>query len=679
MSLYPASLPKVLFTFVISFLMLWSTLAQATESANNQTIILDKPAYFSTTAEDYIQLKPGNYVLAASPDSLQVLLAGETSARELSVEILTHTQKLTEPIAVSLSGKPDSDSADRHILALSLPGGFMYMAEGTYSGIRPRAVAPQAVISDPEQIYLEKPVHFFSAEGQAQVAKPGRYKVEQADQQIRLISGKGQDALLLGAEENTHEAGGFSMPIALSLPGAEEEDADNHYVVLLLPDGKSLEAIGTYSGIQPRGVFNKVGKKFKKGVKKTTKPARKTVKRAKKTVRRVGKQATKSPPSFQTVKSTGRIVGNAAKNQAKDTAKFGKKAAMDAKRRAEWAAKQAVKGVEWLGQQTCKLALKTVDVSLKTAGKALKPAIARLGKELARPEVRRKLEQAIKTVIKQAGPSIKKALEAAKTLNHPKNLRVLKSVMKKETLCERSPNDILATVKKRAGKPIQEALAVYQKGGKSGVRTRGVGGDGPSATIALGGGGGSVGGLEIGFRLATDFRPFDKEGLFFDIAGVVKNSLYNAGGGLVIGIFPSIKPTQTKGEFISVGVAAGGSGTEAIIRKLVPGFGGGIEFIFDAPWVWKSANIFNHYPRFYGYAYWWRCCQENRCTCRNCRETWDRYFICQVRIEAIEGSYPGNRVRPLYFLRRFFSRPFTFSATFFESGIQRQVGVFSDV
>src|SRR6185369_12545902 len=37
--------------------------------------------------------------------------------------------------------------------------------------------------------------------------------------------------------------------VALSVPNGEDE----HHVVLLSPDGKGLDAAGTYSGIRPRG------------------------------------------------------------------------------------------------------------------------------------------------------------------------------------------------------------------------------------------------------------------------------------------------------------------------------------------------------------------------------------------------------------------------------------------
>ncbi len=575
----PFSLPKSLFALVTSGVLFWGSFVHATESSTNQTITLDKPAYFSTTAGDYIQLQPGNYELAAAPDHLQVIPAEETSARELSIEILIHTQQLIDPIAVSLSGKPDSESSDRHILALSLPSGFMYMAEGTYSGIRPRAVAPQEVISDPEQIYLEKVVHFFDSEGQAQVAKSGRYKVEQADQQIRLIPGEGQEAILLEAEAETHEGGGFNMPIALSLPGAGEEEADNHYVVLLLPDGKSLEAIGTYSGIQPRGVFDKVGNKIKKGVKKATKPARKTVNRAKNTVRRVGRRVTKSPPNFQTIKSTGRIVGNAAKNQARDTAKFGKQAAMDAKKRAEWAAKQAVKGAKWLGQQACKVGLKTAEVAVKTAGKTLSPALKQVQNLMKRGDMQRRFQQIVNQVKRQLGSSIVKAIKAGSTVMDPKNARVLKTLLKKETMCEKSPSEIQKTLVKMLNKPLKQVVAAYRGGNQSQVRTRGAK---PFAVaMGIGGGGGTFGGVDVGARYTTSrFDNTSKPDQWFLDGNLAAATRAGGEGGIILGFFPNIAPQDTGGSFFAIAV-----GLEAFAGYVNPaetvskGVGISIDFI----------------------------------------------------------------------------------------------------
>lgn len=589
---------KSVLVLMTAMSLLWSPCAQATNSLNNQTIQLDKPAYFTTLAGDSIQLQSGSYELASLPDSLQVTPTAGAASVQLAMTLNTHDQKLSEPTAVSVEGKPEGESVDRHVLALYLPGGFSYTAEGTYSGIQSRAVNPQAVITDPGQIHLEKPVHFLGFEGQDHVAKPGRYTVEQADQNIRLVPGEGHEALLIEAQEETHDSG-LAIPIALSLPGAAEEEADLHHVVLLLPGGKSLEAIGTYSGIQQRGLFDKAAKRLKKGVNKATKPVRKTVNRAKNTVKRVGHQVTKSPPSFQTLKGTGRVLGNAAKNTAKDSAKFAKKAALEAKKKAEWTAKQAVKGVQWLGQQACKVALQAVDVSLKVAGKALGPVQKKLAKELMRPEIKKKLAQAVNAALKQAGPAIKKGLEAGAIINDPRNVRVLKGLLKKDKMCEKSPSEMLKPIEKMVRKPMREALAVYKKGKNSQVRSRGVDrSKGPSGTFAIGGGGGAGAGLEMGIRLASDFGN-KKDQAFFDIAGKLATA-YGGAGGVIIGLFPYKDPKDTGGNFFSIGVAAGGPLGKELFAKMAPGVGGGVDLIFDFPWEWKG-NVFDDH--FQGFAF----------------------------------------------------------------------------
>ena len=89
---------KVLMTCWPVGLILWSSSTHAIESSNNQTFKLNKPAYFTTWDGESVQLKPSNYVLAASPDSLQVLPTGGTPPLELFIELKTHNQELSEPM-----------------------------------------------------------------------------------------------------------------------------------------------------------------------------------------------------------------------------------------------------------------------------------------------------------------------------------------------------------------------------------------------------------------------------------------------------------------------------------------------------------------------------------------------------------------------------------------------------
>jgi hypothetical protein len=107
-------------------------------------------------------------------------------------------------------------------------------------------------------ITLDQAVHFIGTDGSDAVADPGDYSVEAAQEWLRLIPGtERRNALLIEANAITHEEI-LTSPMAISLPGEEGETADIHHVVLLLPDGQSLDAVGTYSGIRPRGLLKRV-------------------------------------------------------------------------------------------------------------------------------------------------------------------------------------------------------------------------------------------------------------------------------------------------------------------------------------------------------------------------------------------------------------------------------------
>ncbi len=138
----------------------------------------------------------------------------------------------------------------------------------------------QATETDnPTIITLEKPVHFLGTDGSDALAEPGEYSVEAAEEWLKLIPGHArQNALLVESSKGTHDED-IPEPVALSVPG-EEDVPDTHVVTLLLPGGESIEAVGTYSGIRERGLFNKFKKKYRKKFrKKYTKRYRKKLRR----------------------------------------------------------------------------------------------------------------------------------------------------------------------------------------------------------------------------------------------------------------------------------------------------------------------------------------------------------------------------------------------------------------
>jgi hypothetical protein len=103
-----------------------------------------------------------------------------------------------------------------------------------------------------DSITLDKPVHFSAPDGNDIIAASGTYRIEAIeDRALRLIPSEavsGTTPLIVAAMALPHEQL-IESRVALSVPNGEDE----HHVVLLLPDGKGLDAGGTYSGTRSRG------------------------------------------------------------------------------------------------------------------------------------------------------------------------------------------------------------------------------------------------------------------------------------------------------------------------------------------------------------------------------------------------------------------------------------------
>ena len=112
------------------------------------------------------------------------------------------------------------------------------------------ALATPATFAD-TTITLDQPVHFTTAEGSDVVLDAGDYEVAAADEWLRVTPSEGQavDALLLEAQIAKHEEA-LKAPLGVSAQG---ESPDTHHLAILLPNGKRLEAIGSYSGLRSRG------------------------------------------------------------------------------------------------------------------------------------------------------------------------------------------------------------------------------------------------------------------------------------------------------------------------------------------------------------------------------------------------------------------------------------------
>ncbi len=138
--------------------------------------------------------------------------------------------------------------------------------------------------SDSLNISLKRPLHFLTADGSDVLLHPGGYQVMATEDWLKVIPEDGgtHDAILLEATVSSHDED-VEFPEALTNIGDTE---DVEYVALLLPSGRLLEALGTSSGIRPRGlkfgrvsryktrkIFRRARSSARQGLTRTEKPS----------------------------------------------------------------------------------------------------------------------------------------------------------------------------------------------------------------------------------------------------------------------------------------------------------------------------------------------------------------------------------------------------------------------
>lgn len=101
-------------------------------------------------------------------------------------------------------------------------------------------------------IAVDKPAYFPTAEGATLLLPVGQYIVDSVDDAHLGLSPEDAAApLVIAAALQTHE---IDIPAPLVLAFAEKEDEP--HVVLLLPNGRALDAAGSFSGIQSREIIH---------------------------------------------------------------------------------------------------------------------------------------------------------------------------------------------------------------------------------------------------------------------------------------------------------------------------------------------------------------------------------------------------------------------------------------
>lgn len=100
-------------------------------------------------------------------------------------------------------------------------------------------------------IALDRPAYFPTAEGATLLLPVGQYIIDSVDDaHLRLSPEDATAPLVIAAALQAHE---IDIPVPLVLAFSEKEDEP--HVVLLLPNGRALDATGSFSGIQSREII----------------------------------------------------------------------------------------------------------------------------------------------------------------------------------------------------------------------------------------------------------------------------------------------------------------------------------------------------------------------------------------------------------------------------------------
>ena len=128
-----------------------------------------------------------------------------------------------------------------------------------------------ADLPHPLTVDFPAPLHFLTPGGEDVVLPAGMYQVEVAESWLKLIP-DGQrrtEAMLVDAISGAHEETLTEVTVRLE---GEPDNPDIFHLAMLQPDGSGLEAVGTTSGIRPRGWKSAFVGKFRKARTFTARP-----------------------------------------------------------------------------------------------------------------------------------------------------------------------------------------------------------------------------------------------------------------------------------------------------------------------------------------------------------------------------------------------------------------------
>lgn len=406
---------------------------------------------------------------------------------------------------------------------MNIPFGKQILSTGLLGIVLSMGFPAQAMTPDaPTIISLDQPVHFLGTDGSDVVAAPGDYSVETAEEWLRLIPGtQRREALLLEANKGTHDVQ-VEIPMALSTPGTEPEALDLHIVQWLNPDGTSMVATGTYSGIRSRGLLG--------GAKKAAAKARAAAETAR---RAAAANAQKAAQAALKAKQ-------AAEQAAKAAAQKSKELALQAKQEGERQAKIAACKVTVAAMKAGNGAADFMKKLAPTAKHRRDSAQQRFRNDA---NYRNQLLSQITNRLQAYKEKVPELKRIAQTMNHPQNRAKLEAIFSTDSFC----TDSVAEMERKiiaAGLAPQFAM----------VRSRGT--SDPhfymGYQITLGGGAGA--GLQVGLMGVTDFKGSGGKYWFIGPQGIT-----NLAGGLTAEVvfYPKVSLSSFDGWGAGVGLSAG--------------------------------------------------------------------------------------------------------------------------
>ena len=240
--------------------------AQTSDSNDALSVTIDRTAQFTNPKGEEVLVPAGTYAVTVGTEQFTLT---EGTGTPITIRAMegSHPNDMPIPYMVFYSSK-EGEIPQRHLLALFYPDGKNLQAIGNDPVVTSRSTEglPSEYVMDPALLTFEQLIHFTAPDGTPVVVQPGTYTAEASEKSIRLIpSGDSQEALLIEARQGSHDTP-LEVLLALSLPGTTPKELDFNYLMLLLPNGHSLEATGSYSGVQTRGFLSGAFKKAKQGI-----------------------------------------------------------------------------------------------------------------------------------------------------------------------------------------------------------------------------------------------------------------------------------------------------------------------------------------------------------------------------------------------------------------------------